>query len=132
MDRFHLGRIGEKIIFPLLKELMQRYKNECITKFLPQHLEYLVFTLGIPVSFELIICKNEERKNIEFFINGMMLDGTSRLRDKNGHMVRHGNFVSGFSSHSVVPEDGAILLPKEIPLDQACLMGCCVPTGWRT
>ena len=70
------------------------------------------------------------RKNIEFFISGMLLDGTSRLRDKKGHMVRHGNFVSGFSSYSVVPEDGAILLPKEIPLDQACLMGCCVPTGW--
>jgi len=60
----------------------------------------------------------------------VLLDGTTRLKDKNGDMVRHGNFVSGFSTYSVVPEDGAIPLPKDMPLDQACFMGCCVPTGW--
>jgi S-(hydroxymethyl)glutathione dehydrogenase/alcohol dehydrogenase len=68
--------------------------------------------------------------NFEAFLGGMLLDGTSRIKDKNGDMVRHGNFVSGFSTYSVVPEDGAILLPKELPLDQGCFMGCCVPTGW--
>ena len=67
---------------------------------------------------------------IEYFVSGMLLDGTSRLRDKNGKMVRHNSFVSGFSSHSVVPEDGAIPISKKLPLDQACFMGCCVPTGW--
>lgn len=30
----------------------------------------------------------------------------------------------------VIPEDGAIVLPKELPFDQGCFMGCCVPTGW--
>ena len=45
-------------------------------------------------------------------------------------MVRHGNFVSGFSNYSVVPEGGLIPLPKEFPLEWACLMGCCIPTGW--
>jgi Zn-dependent alcohol dehydrogenase len=68
--------------------------------------------------------------NMGAFVNGMLLDGTSRLTDKDGKMVRHGNFVSGFSSYSVIPEDGAIPIPKALPLDQACLMGCCVPTGW--
>jgi Zn-dependent alcohol dehydrogenase len=68
--------------------------------------------------------------NIAAFVDGMLLDGTSRLKDKNGKMVRHGNFVSGFSSYSVIPEEGAIPIKKELPLDQACLMGCCVPTGW--
>jgi len=68
--------------------------------------------------------------NIGYFSSGMLLDGTSRLRDKNGKMVRHNSFVSGFSSHSVVPEDGAIPISKEMPLDQACFLGCCVPTGW--
>ena len=42
----------------------------------------------------------------DYFVEGMLLDGTSRFRDKNGRMVRHGNFVSGFSTHAVVPEDG--------------------------
>jgi Zn-dependent alcohol dehydrogenase len=68
--------------------------------------------------------------NFGSFLEGVLLDGTSRLKDKNGGMVRHGNFVSGFSTYSVVPEDGAIPLPKDMPLDQACFMGCCVPTGW--
>lgn len=68
--------------------------------------------------------------NFGNFLEGMLLDGTSRLTDKKGEMVRHGQFVSGFSTFSVLPEDGAIPVPKEFPLDQACFMGCCVPTGW--
>ncbi len=66
----------------------------------------------------------------ENFIGGMLLDGTSRLSDRNGQMVRHGNFVSGFSDHTVAPERSLIPLPKEFPLEYACLMGCCIPTGW--
>ncbi len=65
-----------------------------------------------------------------YFVEGMLLDGTSRFQDKKGAMVRHGNFVSGFSTHSVVPEDGLIPVNKEFPLEYACLMGCCIPTGW--
>jgi S-(hydroxymethyl)glutathione dehydrogenase/alcohol dehydrogenase len=68
--------------------------------------------------------------NFGAFLGGMLLDGTSRLTDRKGEMVRHGNFVSGFSNYTVLPENGAIPLPKEFPLDQACFMGCCVPTGW--
>jgi S-(hydroxymethyl)glutathione dehydrogenase/alcohol dehydrogenase len=44
--------------------------------------------------------------------------------------VRHGGFVSGFSDYAVVPEAGLIPIPKEFPLEWACLMGCCIPTGW--
>lgn len=61
---------------------------------------------------------------------GTMLDGTTRFTDKNGESLRHCNFVSGFSSHSVVPEDGVIPTDKEFPLDIAALMSCCIPTGW--
>ncbi len=68
--------------------------------------------------------------NFGAFLGGVLLDGTSRLTDKKGEMVRHGNFVSGFSNYTVMPEDGTIPVPKEFPLDQACFMGCCVPTGW--
>ena len=45
-------------------------------------------------------------------------------------MVRHGNYVSGFSTYTVIPEGGLIPIPKEFPLEYACLMGCCIPTGW--
>jgi Zn-dependent alcohol dehydrogenase len=68
--------------------------------------------------------------NFKNFVEGMLLDGTSRIKDKDGKMVRHGNFVSGFSNYTVVPEGGLIPVPKEFPLEYACLMGCCIPTGW--
>ncbi len=70
--------------------------------------------------------------NFGAFLEGMLLDGTSRIKDKNGQMVRHGNFVSAFANYSVIPEDGVIPVPKEFPLEHAALMGCCVPTGWGT
>ncbi len=66
----------------------------------------------------------------DYFISGMLLDGTSRIKDSEGKMVRHGNFVSGFSNYTVAPEDGLIPIPKDFPLEYACLMGCCIPTGW--
>ncbi len=75
-------------------------------------------------------CGNVCSGNFKNFVEGMMLDGTSRLKDKNGNMVRHGNFVSGFSNYTVTPEDGLIPLPKDFPLEYGCLMGCCIPTGW--
>lgn len=65
-----------------------------------------------------------------YFVEGMLLDGTSRLKDKDGLMVRHGNFVSGFSDYTVAPENGLIVIPEDFPLEYACLMGCCIPTGW--
>jgi Zn-dependent alcohol dehydrogenase len=70
--------------------------------------------------------------SFKYFVEGMLLDGTSRIKDKNGKMVRHGNFVSGFSNYTVTPENGLIPIPKEFPLEYACLMGCCIPTGWGT
>jgi Zn-dependent alcohol dehydrogenase len=68
--------------------------------------------------------------NFGNFLEGKLLDGTTRLKDRNGEEVLHGNFVSGFSNYSVVPAAGAIKVRKDLPLDQACFLGCCVPTGW--
>lgn len=64
------------------------------------------------------------------FIAGTLLDGTSRLKDMNGEVLWHQSFVSGFAEYMVVPEDAAIKMSKDLPLDQACLLGCCVPTGF--
>jgi Zn-dependent alcohol dehydrogenase len=66
------------------------------------------------------------------FVSGTMLDGTSRIKDANGETVLHGNFVSGYSDYTVIPEGGVVPVRKDIPLDWACLMSCCVPTGWGT
>jgi S-(hydroxymethyl)glutathione dehydrogenase/alcohol dehydrogenase len=51
------------------------------------------------------------------------------MTDKNGTMLHHGAMVSGFAEYIVVPEDGAIKVREDLPLDQTCLMGCSVPTG---
>jgi S-(hydroxymethyl)glutathione dehydrogenase/alcohol dehydrogenase len=66
----------------------------------------------------------------DYFLNGLLLDGTSRLRDKDGNQVGHGMYVSGFSNYSVMPEQAIYKLPKELPLEEACFLGCCVATGF--
>ncbi len=67
-----------------------------------------------------------------FFQNGSLLDGTSRLKDKNGKRIGMGSFVSGFATHSVMPEVGAIKVPDHVklPPEQLCQLGCSVATGW--
>ncbi|MFC1941785.1 alcohol dehydrogenase catalytic domain-containing protein [Chloroflexota bacterium] len=66
------------------------------------------------------------------FQKGNLLDGTSRLTDKNGKRVGLGSFIAGFATHSVMPEIGAIRVPDHIklPPEQLCQLGCSVATGW--
>ena len=68
--------------------------------------------------------------NFTHFVSGTMLDGTTRMRDAKGKPVLHGNFVSGFSDCTVVPEGGLVPIRKDMPLDWAAIMSCCIPTGW--
>jgi S-(hydroxymethyl)glutathione dehydrogenase/alcohol dehydrogenase len=63
------------------------------------------------------------------FMTGSLLDGTSRLTDAAGETLCHQTCVSGFAEYMVLPEEGAIKMRKDLPLYQACLMGCCMPTG---
>ena len=62
--------------------------------------------------------------------SGKLLDGTARFRDAEGNEVNHALYVSGFSEYIVSPAIASVKVPKELPLDQACLLGCCVGTGW--
>ena len=66
------------------------------------------------------------------FLAGNLLDGTSRFTDKDGKRVGMNNFVAGFSTHTVLPETGAIRVPEHIklPPEQLCQLGCSVVTGW--
>ena len=59
---------------------------------------------------------------------GHMMDGRSRL-SLGGAKLHHFGVVSSHAEYSVVPESGAIKVPREIPFDRACLIGCGVMTG---
>jgi len=59
---------------------------------------------------------------------GLLLDGRSRL-SRNGAPMHHFSVVSSHAQYCVVPESGAIGVPKDIPFDRACLIGCGVMTG---
>jgi S-(hydroxymethyl)glutathione dehydrogenase / alcohol dehydrogenase len=59
---------------------------------------------------------------------GHLLDGTSRMA-VDGCKLHHFSVVSSHAEYSVVPESGAIVVPRDIPFDRACLIGCGVMTG---
>jgi S-(hydroxymethyl)glutathione dehydrogenase/alcohol dehydrogenase len=60
---------------------------------------------------------------------GQLMDGTTRYKG-NGGPVHHFSVVSSHAQYCVVPESGAIPVPKAIPFDRACLIGCGVMTGF--
>jgi S-(hydroxymethyl)glutathione dehydrogenase/alcohol dehydrogenase len=70
------------------------------------------------------------RASINTFHEGVLPDGTSRLKDSKGRRLGHQTFVSGFAEHMVVPEKGAVKVRDDLPLDQASFLGCCLPTGF--
>jgi S-(hydroxymethyl)glutathione dehydrogenase/alcohol dehydrogenase len=59
---------------------------------------------------------------------GHLLDGASRL-SVDGRKLHHFSVVSSHAEYCIVPESGAVAVPKEIPFDRACLIGCGVMTG---
>jgi S-(hydroxymethyl)glutathione dehydrogenase / alcohol dehydrogenase len=61
---------------------------------------------------------------------GLQFDGTTRLRLDDGQPVHSFMFVSSFAEYCVVPAMCAVPIPKEMPFDRACLIGCAVMTGF--
>lgn len=59
---------------------------------------------------------------------GLLIDGAGRL-SRRGKPVHHFFTTSTHAEYTVVTEAGAIPVPKEIPFDRACLIGCGVMTG---
>jgi S-(hydroxymethyl)glutathione dehydrogenase/alcohol dehydrogenase len=59
---------------------------------------------------------------------GGLFDGTTRLRSK-GESVHQLMFVGSFAEYCIVPAQSAVPVPREIPFDRACLLGCGVLTG---
>jgi len=57
-----------------------------------------------------------------------MLDGTPRFT-KDGRGLHHFLQVSGYATHSVLPEESVIRIRKDAPLDVVCLVSCGVLAG---
>lgn len=60
---------------------------------------------------------------------GLHFDGTSRARLAHGGELRHLMFLGAFGEYCVVPAQQAVPIPRELPFDRACLIGCAVMTG---
>jgi S-(hydroxymethyl)glutathione dehydrogenase/alcohol dehydrogenase len=56
-------------------------------------------------------------------------DGDCRGTLADGRDLKQLMFVGSFGEYCIVPDQQAIVVPKEIPFDRACLIGCGVMTG---
>jgi len=56
-------------------------------------------------------------------------DGDSRARLADGRELKQLMFIGGFGEYAVVADHQAIVVPKELPFDRACRIGCGVMTG---
>jgi S-(hydroxymethyl)glutathione dehydrogenase/alcohol dehydrogenase len=59
----------------------------------------------------------------------VQFDGRSRAKLADGRELKHLMYLGALAEYCVVPGQQAIVVQKEIPFDQACLIGCGVMTG---
>jgi len=60
---------------------------------------------------------------------GLMPDGTSRFKTRDGRMIHHYMGCSTFANHSVLPEIALAKIREDAPFDKVCYIGCGVTTG---
>jgi S-(hydroxymethyl)glutathione dehydrogenase/alcohol dehydrogenase len=86
-----------------------------------------------PDCGECFYCQRNQPNLCETFTTplwkGVMLDGTPRLSRLDGSPVYHYCGLATFAEYAVVPEQACIVIPKEVPLTVAALVGCAVATG---
>ena len=58
--------LNREAIVPALKELVERFGNECQTPYLPVTLSLTRFVLGAMTSFELVVTKDDQREAVRF------------------------------------------------------------------
>jgi S-(hydroxymethyl)glutathione dehydrogenase/alcohol dehydrogenase len=56
-------------------------------------------------------------------------DGESRAALADGRELRQLMYLGSFGEYCIVADQQAIVVPREIPFDRACLIGCGVMTG---
>src|SRR5258707_6497801 len=59
----------------------------------------------------------------------LAFDGGNRARLADGRDLQQLMFLGSFGEYCIVSDQQAIPVPKEIPFDRACLIGCGVMTG---
>src|ERR1700691_2971968 len=60
---------------------------------------------------------------------GVHFDGQSKASLPKGENLTHLMFLGAFAEYCVLPAQQAIVVPRDIPFDRACLIGCGVMTG---
>jgi Zn-dependent alcohol dehydrogenase len=66
--------------------------------------------------------------NSSSILTGRLPDGRSGLA-RRGQVVARGLGVGAFAEYVLTPQNGAIKIPADVPLDIACVIGCAVQTG---
>jgi S-(hydroxymethyl)glutathione dehydrogenase/alcohol dehydrogenase len=59
----------------------------------------------------------------------VQFDGESRARLADGRDLKLLMFLGAFGEYCIVPDQQAIAVPRDLPFDRACLIGCAVMTG---
>src|SRR5579871_5546702 len=59
----------------------------------------------------------------------VQFDGQSRARLRDGRELKHLMYLGALAEYCIVPAQQAIVVQKELPFEQACLIGCGVMTG---
>ncbi|HEY4857267.1 MAG TPA: Zn-dependent alcohol dehydrogenase [Xanthobacteraceae bacterium] len=75
---------------------------------------------GLPILCEDYLAKGPR---------AVQFDGQSKARLADGRELKHLMFLGAFGEYCIVADQQAIPVPKEIPFDRACLIGCGVMTG---
>lgn len=60
---------------------------------------------------------------------GVHFDGLSKAQSTTGEDLTHLMFLGAFAEYCTVPAQQAIVVPKDMPFDRSCLIGCGVMTG---
>jgi len=75
---------------------------------------------GAPILCEEYLAKGPQ---------AVQFDGRCKARRLDGGELRHLMFLGAFGEYCIVQDQQAVAVPKEIPFDRACLIGCGVMTG---
>jgi len=93
--------------------------------------DHVVLTL-VPACGHCYFCRRGEphlcTTSAEMAGKGVLRDGTSRMH-KGDQTLHYFNSVSCFSEYMVVPQEGAVKIPDDIPVEVAAVLGCAVVTG---
>src|SRR3989442_827012 len=75
---------------------------------------------GLPILCEDYLAKGPQ---------AVAFDGRSKARLASGVELKHLMFLGAFGEYCIVQDQQAVTVPKDIPFDRACLIGCGVMTG---